>query len=299
VEMKGEDSRRPAAEFSFQRLLNKVTVFTYGFFLLFLFRNNVIQAYIHERYRFLTLAASLLLIGAAVLYSAVESHGGEHGRNCGHDHGQTNGAGSWKALVLNLFLLAPVVWAFFTPTSLLGASDRMMGQRMVIQGGGSGRFPANALSAPGPGDIKLEFPAPSEEGGTVERRYTALNLMELMTILEGSGDTYEGDRVALQGFVYRPDDGLGNFELARYVVICCVVHAQAVSIPVIEEDIAGENPELEEEQWVKVMGTIGVKNDDKGGEDMKYFIKAEKIEATDPPADPYINKWYPKKPFRF
>ena len=118
--------------------------------------------------------------------------------------------------------------------------------------------------------------------------------MELGTILRTAGSTFVGDRVAVRGFVYKdPDLRGGEFRLTRYMVVCCIVHAVPVSIVV-----HGSAEEFADGQWVAVYGVIRTW-EAAGKDEIPFLVDAERVEPVEQPSDPYINKWFLRKPFRY
>ncbi|MFH1538074.1 MAG: hypothetical protein ABIH66_03890 [bacterium] len=283
-------------DFSVERLLRKVVLFGYGFFLLFLFRNDVIRHFIHERYQFLTVAGALILIAFSILYSALAGPRPRKG-------GKGRGAAGW--VLLSAFVLAPVVWGFAAPPEVQGLSDHREHSYTASFAGLAGRRDAEVLRRRGPGDVTLELPAADGSGGLEARAYTPLNLLELNVLLYSGLEDYLGDRVALRGQVAHDDDlAPDEFFLIRAVVTCCVAHADYVTAVVSAP--GSEKPA--EKSWVTVYGRVGEHHDvhehgnghgDEHDHGQPFVIEAEKIEPIGEPTDPYMGKWNRSKPFRF
>lgn len=88
-----------------------------------------------------------------------------------------------------------------------------------------------------------------------------------------------GDDVNIKGFVYHPDDAEEHiFEVARFVVACCVADARGYTLPVSWDGAA----ELPSDQWVDISGRIGT------GPDGSPVVLADSVEHIEPPANPYI-----------
>lgn len=88
-----------------------------------------------------------------------------------------------------------------------------------------------------------------------------------------------GNSVDVVGFVYHgeaaPQD---EFEVARFVVACCVADAMGYAVPVLWAESAG----LPQDRWVRVRGRVGVSP---GGD---LIILAEAVEPVAAPSNPYI-----------
>lgn len=265
------------AKFSPIRLARKITVFGYGYLLLYLFRDGQIHRYLGQRFHFVAVVGAVVLVVFAVVYGSARS---------GHENA---GLRAWLGL---LFVAAPVVLGFVSQAGALGAAHA--GHHHASVFGPPGSYPPDALTKGGPGAVKAVIHDP-KAGKSVRVLFTQINIMELGTILQNSGDTYTGGRVAVRGFVMRDADaGKGRFALTRYTIICCVVHATAVSITVA----APEAGKLETDAWVTVYGTVQ-KRKPHGESELPYEIKAQKIEQIPAPGDPYIDRWKTERPFVF
>lgn len=88
-----------------------------------------------------------------------------------------------------------------------------------------------------------------------------------------------GQPVEIIGFVYHPKEGATDqFQVARFVVACCVADAQGFSLPVRWKDAA----ELPSDRWVRVKGRVAI------GPDGAAIIQASEIERIEAPSNPYI-----------
>jgi len=280
-------NNRSGTIFSAERFSKKIVMFSYGFFLLFLFRDDIIKRYLHERYQPLTVGAAVFLILASVAYSSYVRRSG-----CGKPH---EGRRLPPAVMLPLslvFLLAPVIWGFVSPASVIGVSDGLLKNKGTFSAT-SAMIDPGALSKPHSSDMRVRLETPTGESGTFV--YSPINIMELQMLLSGRGDAFAGERVAVQGFVYRDDGRPDGFTLVRYFIPCCIVHAVAVTMDI--SVAAASSPAAD--QWVTVYGIIR-KGSPSGGDFVQtFYIEAEKIEETGVPSDPYINRSFMKKPFMF
>lgn len=307
----GEGAGR--AVFSPERFTRKVVLFAYGFFLLYLFRNDMLRHYVGGAGQVAAVAAAVVLIVLAVAHSSLSRAPRRGGR-----------AAAWA--LLHVLLLAPVAWGFASYLKAHGFSghDHQHGISFAAL---AGKHDAEALRRPGPGDVTLEVTSEGGAGAAESRTFTPLNLLELNILLEGGGEDFVGDRVAVRGMVRR--DGKlcrDEFLLVRYVVGCCAAHAEPVAAAVDSPD----GGKFGNGQWVTVYGQIqehreereGGHEDEHEGEhegeheeeheeehehegkhehkhEHAFCIRAEKIEPTAPPPEQFMSRWNARKPFRF
>jgi putative membrane protein len=165
---------------------------------------------------------------------------------------------SWVAVVM---LALPAVIGYVAPARPLGAS---------------------AIASRG---IGLQS-APARPGNAVIAQKTGpKNILDWLRDISRSGDptTLSGQQADVVGFVYRDDPRFNGaqFMVSRFTVSCCVADASAIGLIVETGDMA----KLKQDQWVRVVGrfTVG----EFGGEKIPV-IKAEKIEDTTQPAQPYL-----------
>lgn len=270
------------------RLLRKCLIFAYGYFLLFLFRDGIINLYLSERLQFIGVAGAIILIGASVAYSSFDNPPGENAVRKTLSRG-----GRAAAVALCVMLLVPVALGFAKPPAPLGM-DEIKEHGNVMFSNLGGTSPPDILSRPGPGDALLTA-RDAKTGRNAQNRYAKINLMELSLIVAGSGDTFKGNLVAVQGFSAKaPGHKEDAFALNRYLISCCVVHAQLISLTVAQPG----NVVVEPGKWVTVYGRIHPQPNAPEGQ-LPYTIDADKIEFGTQPADPYISKWNTEKPFKF
>ena len=81
------------------------------------------------------------------------------------------------------------------------------------------------------------------------------------------------------GFVHHSAGEAGaEFQLARFVVACCVADARGYSVPIRWDSASG----LETNAWVRVTGRVGT--DAEG----QPIVLASSVESVDAPSNPYI-----------
>jgi putative membrane protein len=88
-----------------------------------------------------------------------------------------------------------------------------------------------------------------------------------------------GDPVDVIGFAYHAaDQPEGVFQVARFVVACCVADARGYMLPVRWSDAES----LRNDTWVHVTGRIGT------APDGSLIVLADAVETIEAPANPYI-----------
>jgi uncharacterized repeat protein (TIGR03943 family) len=88
-----------------------------------------------------------------------------------------------------------------------------------------------------------------------------------------------GQPIEVVGFVYhKKEESPDHFQVARFVVACCVADAQGFSLPVQWKDAAA----LANNSWVKVTGRVAT------GPDGAPLIQASAIDGIEAPSNPYI-----------
>lgn len=88
-----------------------------------------------------------------------------------------------------------------------------------------------------------------------------------------------GDDVAVTGFVYHgEDDADGVFQVARFVVACCVADARGYTLPVRWSDTEA----LGNDEWVQISGRIGT------AADGSLIVLADTVTTIEAPSNPYI-----------
>ena len=88
-----------------------------------------------------------------------------------------------------------------------------------------------------------------------------------------------GEAIEVTGFVYhKPGEAEDRFQIARFVVACCVADAQGYTLPVQWKDAQT----LESDRWVTIKGRIA------SAPDGTAIIQASEIESIDAPTNPYI-----------
>lgn len=110
------------------------------------------------------------------------------------------------------------------------------------------------------------------------RKEGELTLLEILADF----DKYKGKRVITKGMVFRDDTvPEKHFVVFRFVIVCCAADAMPAGILLAHTHADS----FEEDSWVRVEGTIGLKK----VEDVDYpYMEAENIVAIDPLKNPYL-----------
>jgi uncharacterized repeat protein (TIGR03943 family) len=129
--------------------------------------------------------------------------------------------------------------------------------------------------------------APASAGGTTVKRAPTgpRTILDWLREISASGDpaTLSGQQADVIGFVYRDDPRFSDkqFMVSRFTVACCVADASALGL-IVETDELGA---FKQDQWVRVVGRFST---GQFANETVPVIKAEKIEATEQPAAPYL-----------
>ena len=105
-------------------------------------------------------------------------------------------------------------------------------------------------------------------------------------------EAYEGDTVAVRGFVIKIDELDNNyFLLAQFIITCCALDAYPIAIPV---EIEGSNEAYQEDSWLQIQGEMITKmlplesgQYQAGTLHRQLAIKAKNITEIPTPNNPY------------
>lgn len=226
-----------------------------GVFLLGRISSGTLLFYINQRFAWLTWLAALLflLLGTAYYGERGKLHAHQRdGEACQHadTHGQVT---PWWALLL---VALPALLGWLVPPRPLGA--QAMGNRELVVSG---------LTA-------------SADVSVLTRASEERDILDWLRAFDAQGvAAFDGQAASLLGFVYHPSDlPSEQFQISRFVVVCCVADAAPVGLPVLWPDAAA----WRDDAWVQVQGRFGV------GADGQPILLAETVTAVDSPQQPYL-----------
>jgi uncharacterized repeat protein (TIGR03943 family) len=221
--------------------------------------SGTVAFYINRRFEWLVLAGALIYLALALtlLYRLVTP---AHKALTRQDAEPAQSSlTSWSAV---LILALPALIGAVAPARLLGAS---------------------AIKSRG---IRLQSAPASAGGVTIERASTGpRTILDWLREFNTNGDpaTRSGQQVDVIGFVYRDDPRFSDrqFVVSRFAVTCCVADASALGL-IVETD---ELDAFKQDQWVRVVGRLST---GQFANETVPVIKAERIEAAEQPAEPYL-----------
>lgn len=108
----------------------------------------------------------------------------------------------------------------------------------------------------------------------------------IMNIIDMNPEEFVGKKIEMVGFVFREKDFTSDqFVVARFGLSCCVADASVYGTL----STLAEASELENDQWVKVKGTLTVT--EYNGWNLPY-VEVESLEKVEQPKTPYIYEYY-------
>lgn len=147
---------------------------------------------------------------------------------------------------------------------------------LAVPGAGLGSLAASRR-APGEGGslaAGLTDPVPGEGAPSFDDIHFARDSEEYAA----AAGISDGMKIELTGFAAHYDDTPeAMFHLTRFFVSCCAADAVPYSVPVVS------NMELEEDQWVRVTGTLETTPQ------YGYVLEPTSIEKISEPDDPYLS----------
>jgi putative membrane protein len=220
--------------------------------------NGTIFYYINQRFVWLTLVGGLgfLLLGIAVFRKF------EHGHHHHHDHNHNHGSSGLAKIITILIVSLPLLLGFIVPAQPLDSE--------VINNKG------------------ITYTAPLIAGNnqalSIDQPSDSRNILDWIRAFNYSEDPTEfrGQDASVVGFVYHdPRLPENQFMVGRIAVSCCVADAFAIGMVVEWPDAAV----MADNSWVHVEGVVNGTYVDDG---VLPLIKAEQVNQTDPPPQPYI-----------
>ncbi|MDE0631654.1 MAG: TIGR03943 family protein [Caldilineaceae bacterium] len=268
-----------------QAALKGLLLLGLGIFLFTRITSGTLNYYISQRFDWLTIAAvlGLIVVGLSYRYllqeaddtlAAPDDHAperlGEAGsRDAGyshqHSHGHDYDHGHSHALSWSGFLLIslPIILGLLVPPRPLGVAAL---QNREISAGG------------------LNSVLPAAVGSSLVQESGERTILDWVLAFHQGERPAETDTADVVGFVYL-DDAADEveFTLTRFVVGCCAADAMAVGLPVSLAAGRPSGEELEEGQWVRVVGQFAAST----GNSIPVLV-AEQLEAVPEPNQPYL-----------
>lgn len=282
----------------------------FAMLIVYLFHTGDIALYIAPKMEILVKLSAIGLYAAAIyqIYAALQARINKRKAadcDCGHPH---KSSGFKNFLVYSLFLL-PLVLGFLVPTGTLGSAlaakkgVSFSGNEAVSRTGTEQQLPELAAASASPADAdSLDALFPYDEY-TVDHAALAKRLyaqdivdvpdkqfIETLTALDLYRDAFIGKEVRISGFIYREDDmGDNRFAVSRFAMNCC--SADALPYGLMSE--WPKASDYAEDEWVTVVGTIGLSN---YLDNEILTLELSRIERIDAPEEPYV---YPDFDFGF
>jgi uncharacterized repeat protein (TIGR03943 family) len=224
-----------------------------GLFGFVLWMRGSLPLYIHERFVWLVVAASIGLVWIGAVYHSRRARIAEQYH---HHHGEF----SWGGLFL---VLLPIIFGLTAPQAPLG-SDALRNRTVSVES-------MPSLATPGNTRVLL----------TPNRKRTILDWV-LLLLNDPESDALVGEQADVTGFVYH-DEGMGAeiFLISRFVVSCCAADAVPVSLPVFWSG----SDALENDQWVEVSGHFAIREI---AEKRITILIADTVTLIDMPTMPYL-----------
>ncbi len=243
-----------------QAALKGLLLLALGIFLFTRITTGTLNYYISQRFDWLTVAAVLGLIVVGLSYrhllqedddtlAAPDDHV--------HDHSHALG---WSGFLL---ISLPIILGLLVPPRPLGVAAL---QNREISAGG------------------LDSVLPAAVGSSLVQESSERSILDWVLAFHQGERPAETDTADVIGFVYLDDAAdEAEFTLTRFVVGCCAADAMAVGLPVSLAAGLSSGGELEEGQWVRVVGQFAAST----GNRIPVLV-AEQLEAVPEPNQPYL-----------
>lgn len=267
--------------------LKALVLLLLGLFAGHVYASGAVYKYIGQRYAWLLIIATVLLLLQAFVYFI--------SRDMHHDHDHDHTTG-WRAYVPLLIVAMPFLFGVLVPQQALGASAL---DTRALAANPLNSFAAERTRGQDTSDIDAQLAAEdataaasaAQADDTAQRSVSAtVRRAPTRSILDwtraftntSDPDKYYGRDASVIGFVWREtwhnDD---EFALTRYIITCCVADAEPLGFPVQYAGAA----DLSVGEWVQVNGVLaeGTIN----GETTPIIIASEVV-PTEEPVYPYL-----------
>lgn len=289
----------------------------FAMLIVYLFHTGDITLYIAPKMEILVKLSAIGLYAAAIyqIYAALQARMKKRNAvdcDCGHHHAPPSKMKS--LLVYGLFIL-PLVLGFFVPTGTLGSAlaakkgVSFSGNEAVSRAAVTGHQPA---SAPAQADATADADANSadpldalfpfdeytvDHAALAKLLYTQeiidipeKQFIETLTALDLYREAFIGKKVRISGFIYKEDDmGSTRFAVSRFAMNCCSADALPYGLMAEWPKASGYS----EDEWVTVVGTVGLSN---YLDNEILTLELTSVERIEAPATPYV---YPDFDFGF
>ena len=274
-----------------QAALKGLLLLGLGIFLFTRITSGTLNYYISQRFDWLTIAAvlGLIVVGLSYRYLLQEvddtlaapddhaperlgeagsrdaedshQHSHDHSHVHGHDHDHDHShALGWSGFLL---ISLPIILGLLVPPRPLGVAAL---QNREISAGG------------------LDSVLPAAVGSSLVQESSERSILDWVLAFHQGERPAETDTADVVGFVYLDDAAdEAAFTLTRFVVGCCAADAMAVGLPVTLAAGLPSGGELEEGQWVRVVGQFAAST----GNSIPLLV-AEQLEAVPEPNQPYL-----------
>ncbi len=281
--------------FSIVRFASKITLFAYGYFLLFLASAKSTGHHLREEYEPAVLIAASLLIAISIIIPSSKKTTDKQKRSKPIFIRFSDAAALCAMAVLLIPVFKGITDTHSAAETLSFLFEEDHGHELNLLG----PIDFQALKKPHPMDISIEKDDDNDSDAALS--YAPLNIAELHMLLSAGGDAFDGDRVALRGWVAQKAPDNERLTLSRNVVSCCKSHSFPVTIDISSK----QTKAFSKGDWIMAMGRIRKNNPEAPpinsteSPEKDYYIEADLIEHAKEPNDPYINKRASHKPFQY
>jgi uncharacterized repeat protein (TIGR03943 family) len=170
------------------------------------------------------------------------------------------------------------------PPQALGADNDENASEPLPQNTPDAQSDPNSAQTTGTDQANPNVPSPNEGSADYLPKAPDGNVaLEVTDLLYGESEEslrkmFADKTIEVVG-QYLPGSGASQFKLVRMFIVCCAADARPIAVPVQ----VSAPPSATEMGWVKVTGKAVY---GKNGERVHVLLKADKVEATDPPAEP-------------
>lgn len=253
-----------------QRSLLSLVMFSWGVMLLYFFASGRLMKYLAPDFRAWVLIGGLGLCVIG-LFNLLTS---KHDEDCGHEHGpeDEHDHDAPNPLVAIAIMIVPVALSLSWTKD--GEFSLEVLQRKGLQDSpGDALFLASSLPPLTKEIIEKQHPANSDG-------YREFRLMELFFATADSEmrNLIDGMPVVVEGRLVPDGDSPPTQQrLYRLFITCCAADSRA--IPIVVRFDENEVPQVEENAWMKISGTITYPDEGRGPEPVLMVDIAESSEA--------------------